>query len=67
MAAQSIGAHTATSPDPIQLLMQAVNGLERAKSCLLAQYPMYGFAQQQLEAAQQAVAALSALDTIATH
>ncbi len=60
----SIGAHAAaTSPDPAHILMQAVNSLERAKVMLLAQYPMYGFAQQSLEAAQQAVAELMALDT----
>ena len=64
----SIGAHAAaTSPDPAHILMQAVNSLERAKSCMLAQYPMYGFAQQNLEAAQRAVAALAAIDTDAVH
>ncbi len=64
----SIGAHTAaTSPDPTHLLMKAVNSLERAKAMLLAQYPMYGFAQQNLEAAQRAVAALAAIDTDAVH
>lgn len=63
-----IGAHTAaTSPDPAHILMQAVNSLERAKAMLLAQYPMYLYAQQNLEAAQQAVAALAALDTDAVH
>ncbi len=64
----SIGASAAaTTPDPAHLLMQAVNSLERAKAMLLAQYPMYGFAQQNLEAAQQAVAALAAVDTAAVH
>lgn len=63
-----IGAHTAaTSPDPAHLLMQAVNCMERAKALLLAQYPMYGFAQQNLEAAQKAVAALADIDTDAVH
>ena len=68
MAAHLIGAHATTpSPDPAHLLMQAVNSLERAKAMLLAQYPMYGFAQQNLEAAQRAVAALAAIDTDAVH
>ena len=68
MAAQPIGAHAAaTSPDPAHILMQAINSLERAKAMLLAQYPMYGFAQQNLEAAQRAVAALAAIDTDAVH
>jgi len=63
-----IGAHAAaTSSDPAHLLMQAVNSLERAKAMLLAQYPMYGFAQQNLEAAQKAVAALADIDTDAVH
>ena len=63
-----IGAHTAaTSPDPAHILMQAVNSLERAKAMLLAQYPMYLYAQQNLEAAQQAVTALAAIDTDAVH
>lgn len=63
-----IGAHTAaTSPDPAHLLMQAVNCMERAKACLLANEPMYGFAQQGLEAAQKAVAALAAIDSGAVH
>ena len=63
-----IGAQTAATPtDPAHLLMQAVNSLERAKAMLLAQYPMYGFAQQNLEAAQRAVAALAAIDTDAVH
>ena len=63
-----IGAHTAAaSPDPAHILMQAINSLERAKAMLLAQYPMYGFAQQNLEAAQQAVAALAVIDTGTVH
>lgn len=48
--------------DPIQLLMQAVNGLERSKSCVMAQYPMYGFALQQLEAARKAIEALREIE-----
>ena len=66
MAAQPIGAHTAaTSPDPAHILMQAVNSLATVKACLLANEPMYGFAQQHLQAAQQAVAALAAIETSA--
>ena len=61
-SAQNPTTSTTDTPDPVQLLMQAVNGLERAKSCLLAQYPMYGFAQQQLELARQAVEALGAIE-----
>ena len=61
-SAQTPTTSTTDTPDPVQLLMQAVNGLERAKSCLLAQYPMYGFAQQQLELARQAVEALGAIE-----
>ncbi len=60
-------AAAAASPDPAHILMQAINSLERAKAMLLAQYPMYGFAQQNLEAAQRAVAALAAIDTDAVH
>jgi hypothetical protein len=60
-------AAAAASPDPAHLLMQAINCMERAKAMLLAQYPMYGFAQQNLEAAQKAVAALAAIDTDAVH
>ncbi|CAM3936120.1 hypothetical protein [Paracidovorax anthurii] len=60
----STGAHTAAvSTDPAHLLMQAINCMERAKACLLVNEPMYGFAQQGLEAAQQAVAALAVIDT----
>ena len=68
MANQTTGTPTAaTSPDPAHLLMEAVNHLERAKHMLLAQYPMYGFAKQSLETAQQAVEALRVLDIDATH
>ena len=63
-----IGAHTAAaSPDPAHILMQAINSLERAKAMLLAQYPMYGFAQQHLEAAKQALTALQAIEPNHAH
>ncbi|WP_156106122.1 hypothetical protein [Comamonas aquatica] len=71
MAAQSTRVHTvratATSPDLVKLHMQAVNSLERCKSMLLASEPMYLFAQQDLEAAQQAIAALQALQNVTAH
>ena len=64
----SIGVQSAAiSPDPAHLLMQAINCMERAKACLLANEPMYGFAQQGLEAAQKAVTALAAIDSSAVH
>lgn len=47
--------------DPIQLHMHALNSLSRCKAMLTAREPMYGFALQDLAAAQQAIAALSAL------
>lgn len=53
----------AISPDLIKLHMQAINSLERVKACLLANEPMYLFAQKFLTEAQAAVAALQALDT----
>ncbi|WP_133936575.1 hypothetical protein [Comamonas kerstersii] len=52
---------TAHTPDPIALHMQALNSLSRCKAMLTAREPMYGFALQDLAAAQQAIAALSAL------
>lgn len=52
---------TGHSPDPIALHMQALNSLSRCKAMLTAREPMYGFALQDLAAAQQAIAALSAL------
>ena len=70
MAAQSNSVHTAaaTSPDLIQLHMQAVNSLERCRVMLTAHEPMYLAAQQYLDAAQQAVAEASALDVdVAAH
>ena len=69
MAAQSTSVHTAaaTSPDLIQLHMQAVNSLQRCKAMLTANEPMYLFAQNFLANAQKAVAALMALETSATH
>lgn len=54
--------HTAAhTPDPIALHMQALNSLSRCKAMLTAREPMYGFALQDLAAAQQAITALSAL------
>lgn len=71
MAAQSTRVHTvsatAASPDLVKLHMQAVNSLERCKVMLLASEPMYLFAQQDLEAAQQAIAALQALHNVTAH
>ena len=53
---------TPAQPDPVALHMQAVNDLARCKAMLCANEPMYLFAQQQLQAAQQAVAALWAIE-----
>ena len=50
-------------PDPIALHMEAVNSLARCRACLTANEPMYLFAQQYLQAAQQAVAALWAIES----
>lgn len=52
---------TGNTPDPIALHMQALNSLSRCKAMLTAREPMYGFALQDLAAAQKAIAALSAL------
>ena len=49
-------------PDPIRLHMQALNCLSRSKAMLTANEPMYGFALQDLAAAQQAIAALQSID-----
>ena len=64
MATQPTSAHTAaaTSSDLVQLQMKAINSLEHCKAMLTANEPMYLFAQKFLAEAQQAVAALSALD-----
>ncbi|MBS7243189.1 MAG: hypothetical protein KIG98_02425 [Comamonas sp.] len=66
---QSAAAHTvpamalnSTTPDPIRLHMQALNSLSRCKAMLLANEPMYLFAQQWLAQAQQAIADLQAID-----
>ena len=50
------------SPDPIALHMQALNCLSHCKAMLTANEPMYGFALQDLAAAQQAIAALQSID-----
>ena len=50
-------------PDPIALHMEAVNSLARCRACLTANEPMYLFAQQYLQTAQQAVAALWAIES----
>lgn len=57
----SLPATGQNTPDPIALHMQALNSLSRCKAMLTAREPMYGFALQDLAAAQQAIAALSAL------
>ena len=49
--------------DPIQLHTQALNSLSRCKAMLLANEPMYLFAQNALAEAQQAIEALWALDS----
>ena len=68
MATQFTSTPTAaTSPDPVKLHMQAINNLERVKTCLLANEPMYLFAQNFLTEIQQAVEALRALETGAAH
>ena len=51
-------ARATAQPDPIRLHIQAVNSLARCKAMLLANEPKYHFAQQHLEAAQQALTAL---------
>lgn len=60
-SAQICASPTTGTPDPIQLHMQAMNSLNRCKHMLLANEPMYTFALQDLEAAQQAIAALRGL------
>ena len=57
----------AAQQDPVALHMEAVNSLARCKACLTADEPMYLFAQQQLKAAQQAVAALWAIESNQFH
>ena len=65
--AVTVHAHTSAptpttgNPDPIQLHMRAVNMLNRCKVLIMADEPMYTFALQDLEAAQQAIAALRTL------
>ncbi len=49
--------------DPIQLHAHALNSLARCRAMLTANEPMYLYAEQYLAEAQQAVAALSAIDT----
>ena len=58
---------TPAQPDPIALHMEAVNSLARCKAFLTANEPMYLFAQQQLQAAQQAVAALWDMESSKFH
>lgn len=53
---------TGNTPDPIALHMQAINCLARCKAMLTAREPMYGFALQDLAAAQQAIAALHSIN-----
>ena len=53
---------TTGNPDPVQLHMRAVNMLNRCKALIMANEPMYTFALQDLEAAQQAIAALRSLE-----
>ena len=57
-----MSTQNATSPDPIQLHIQAVNSLARCKAMLLANEPMYTFALQDLEAAKQSLIALAAIE-----
>ena len=47
---------------PSRLHMEALNCLSRCKAMLTANEPMYGFALQDLAAAQQAIAALQSID-----
>ena len=58
----SVPTPTTGNPDPIQLHMRAVNMLNRCKVLIMADEPMYTFALQDLEAAQQAIAALRSLE-----
>ena len=58
---QQAGA-TGTTPDHIQLHMQAVNSLSRCKAMLTAKEPMYLYAQELLAQAKQAIEALQALE-----
>jgi len=62
-----MSTQNATSPDPIQLHIHAVNSLARCKAMLLAHEPMYLNALDNLAAAQKAVAALAALKTDTAH
>ena len=55
-------AAASTSSDSILLHTQALNSLSRCKAMLLANEPMYLFAQNALAEAQQAIEALWALD-----
>lgn len=62
-----MSTQNANSPAPIQLHIQAMNSLARCKAMLLANEPMYGFAQQHLEAGQQALVALQAVEASHAH
>ena len=59
-------AIASTSPDPIHLHTQALNSLSRCKALLLADDPMYGYAQQALFDAQRALIVLQALLALET-
>ena len=60
-------AVAAISSDPVQLHTQALNSLSRCKAMLLADEPMYTFAQQCLAEAEQAIAVLKTLETSTAH
>ncbi|TXI16585.1 MAG: hypothetical protein E6Q67_14240 [Roseateles sp.] len=64
-----LGARTAaaSSLDPIQLQAQAMNSLSRCQRELRADVPSYSAARSHLELAQQAMAALEAIDTGSQH
>lgn len=63
VTASNIAAAPAASPDPIKLHMRAVNGLSICQRELRQQVPCYSLARMYLEMAQQAIAALEAIET----
>lgn len=57
----------AVSPDPVKLHMQAMNSLSTCQRELRQQIPCYSVARMYLDLAQQAIAALEAIETGAVH
>lgn len=65
MAAQSIGANSVANltPDLVKLHMRAVNLLNRCKTLILADEPMYTFALQDLDEVRKAFIQLAAAES----